>query len=281
MARRKRSSGVSVDFEGTETRKLAEEGKHKLKVKEVTQEKGDKGDYFAWIFEVVGSGKKDPSAGATIYYNTSLTKQSLWNLKGLLEALGQEVPDGEMDIDLDDYVDLEMMGEIEHETFNHKKQARLVDFWSVDDDGTEKDEDDDKGKKSSKSKEEEDAAGELPDPDDIDDMDEDDLKEVIDNHDLDVDPDDYPKLSKLKAAVKEAVAAAAKKAAKGGKKTGKGKKDEPEKVSKDAVEDMSQEELEDLVKEHDLEVDLDDFKTLRKMRAAVVDALEKEDLLDE
>jgi len=44
---------------------------------------------------------------------------------------------------------------------------------------------------------------------------------------------------------------------------------------------MDEEELEALNEEHELEVDLDDFKTLRKKVRAVLDALEEKDLLEE
>lgn len=61
----------------------------------------------------------------------------------------------------------------------------------------------------------------------------------------------------------------------------RGKKDEPAKVAQSEIEDMSQEELEDFLKEHDLDVDLSEFKTLRKMKAAVVDAATEADLIED
>lgn len=50
-------------------------------------------------------------------------------------------------------------------------------------------------------------------------------------------------------------------------------------VTADAINAMNQEELEELIEEHDLEVDLDEHKTLRKKRTAVVDAAEEADIL--
>jgi phage portal protein BeeE len=44
---------------------------------------------------------------------------------------------------------------------------------------------------------------------------------------------------------------------------------------------MNQDELEELIEEHELEVDLDEHKTLRKKRAAVVDAAEEAGILAE
>ena len=52
-------------------------------------------------------------------------------------------------------------------------------------------------------------------------------------------------------------------------------------VTADDINGMNQDELEELVEEHELEVDLDDYKTLRKKRTAVVDAAEEAGILAE
>lgn len=52
-------------------------------------------------------------------------------------------------------------------------------------------------------------------------------------------------------------------------------------VDGDAIKSMSQDELEELVEEHELDVDLDDYKTLRKKRTAVLDAAEEAGILAE
>jgi len=52
-------------------------------------------------------------------------------------------------------------------------------------------------------------------------------------------------------------------------------------VTADAINEMSQDELEALIEEHDLEVDLDEHKTLRKKRSAVVDAAEEAGILSD
>lgn len=58
------------------------------------------------------------------------------------------------------------------------------------------------------------------------------------------------------------------------------KRDEPEKVAQEDVDGMDQDELENLVSELELDVDFAKLKTLRKMKAAVIDALEGADLLE-
>src|SRR5690606_38008828 len=78
--------------------------------------------------------------GKTVYDNCSLQPQALWRLRGVLEALGEEVPDSEMDIDLDDLAGKQMMGTIEHEEYRNKPKARLTDMWPVDEEKGEKEE---------------------------------------------------------------------------------------------------------------------------------------------
>lgn len=224
MARRaKKGNTISIDFSGVESRgRFHEDGDYRLKVNAVTQEAGDKYPYLNWELSCV-SGE---SEGAIVYNNTSLAPQSLWNVKAMLEALGEEVPDDEMELDLDSYADLEFMGKIEMETYEGKPRPRLVDFWAAEEEPEEKPK---RGAKA-KSKDNEDEAEENP-------------------------------------------ARGAK--AKSGKKAAKTS------VTEDDISDMSQEELQDLIDTNKLDVDLDDFKTLRKMQAAVIDAAQEADILEE
>lgn len=241
-SRKAKGSTLSVDFSGIETLAKMEEGEQLLKVAEVTQEEGDKAPYLKWVLE-----NED---GARVWNNTSLSKQSLWNLKAFLEALGQEVPQDEMDIDLEELVDCEVMGMIENETYEGKKKPRLVDFWPVESDGK-------KGKKDSSEEEP-----------DFDEMDEDDLAKFVKKNKLDVDLEDLS-VKKARKTVAEAYEEANEKPVKG-KKGAKGK----EKPEEDEVNEMDEDDLEKTISHFDLEVDLSKYKTLRKMRAAVVEALE-------
>lgn len=61
---------------------------------------------------------------------------------------------------------------------------------------------------------------------------------------------------------------------KSGKASGKSKKDE-EPVTEEQVQEMNEDELEAVVEQFDLDVDLSEFKTLRKMKNAVIDAMEE------
>src|SRR5690606_38242185 len=95
-----------------------------LEVKEVTKETSSNSgeDYLAFVYKVA-EGRHE---GKTVYDNCSLQPQALWRLRGVLEALGEEVPDSEMDIDLDDLAGKQMMGTIEHEEYRNKPKARLT-----------------------------------------------------------------------------------------------------------------------------------------------------------
>lgn len=211
---KKSSSVVTVDFEGVESggKRVRKAGEYLCKVEEITKEIGDIAPYLAWQFEVIDG----ECEGSKLWTNTSLAKQALFNLRGLLEALGEEVPDSELDIDLEDMVDKEVVLVVEMEDYEGKSKARVVDYYPADDY-------DSKGKKSSKK----------------DDDEEDDKK------------------SKKKSSKKK------------------------EQIDADEVGGMDEDELADLIKKHDLDVDLDEYASIKKKRAAVVSELEEKDMIAE
>jgi hypothetical protein len=223
MARstRRKSSSLRVNLSNVEERVKVPEGEHPMKVLEVSSEEGQNGTYLKWKF-LITDGEAE---SGIVYYNTSLLPQALWNLKGLLRALQYDIPDDEFELPLDEFVDLECVGLIEHELYDGKKQSRLSDFWPL-----EKA----KPKKSTKDEDEKPAKG----------------KGRKDEE------DEKPSRSK-----------------RGSKKS--------KTVSSDEIEDMDEDELADFVDEHELEVDLDDYKTLRKKRAAVIDAGQEAGIIED
>lgn len=61
-----------------------------------------------------------------------------------------------------------------------------------------------------------------------------------------------------------------------GKASGKSSgKSDKKKVSEDDIQEMSEEELEAVIEDFELDIDLSDHKTLRKMKNAVIDAMEE------
>lgn len=87
-------------------------------------------------------------------------------------------------------------------------------------------------------------------------------------------------VKKLKAALEELdedeLAEAAEEAGIGGEGGDEG---EGAEVTAEDIQGMNEDQLEAFVEEHELDVDLDDFKTLRKKKAAVVDAAEEAEVL--
>lgn len=241
---RRKGNTVSVNMKGVEgKRALAKEGKHLAKVIEATQEEGDKGPYISWTLEVVG-GKSD---GAPLYNNTSLTKKSLWNLKAWLEALDVEVPDDEMDIDLDDMPDREIGVMVEHETYDGKPQARIVDFWPPDGE-EEKEEEEERGSRRRRGR------------DDKEDEEEE-TRSSRRRRGRDKEDDEEEE--------------------RGSRRSGGRSSRKKEKVKREDVEEMSQDELEDVIKDNDLDVKLEKHRTLSRMRNVVLDALEAADKLED
>lgn len=123
----KKKNVITLDLSDVEVLgRFHEDGDYPLKVVEVEQKEGDKYDYLSWLLECTG----DPE-GARVYNNTSLSPQSLWNVRAMLEAVGYDIPDSEFDLDPSELVGLELMGKVEMEDYEGKPRPRLVDFWAL------------------------------------------------------------------------------------------------------------------------------------------------------
>lgn len=249
----KAANKVSVNFKGVESRTTLPEDDYLLKVAEVSKEEGDKADYLKWKFEVA-DGKFE---GQSVFYNTSLAPQALWNLRNLLLTLGVEVPNDELDIDFEELADLEMMGVIAHDTYEGKRQSRLVDFYATGEgEGAEETE------KPSKKK------------------DEDEEKPARSRRGKDKEPEEEPGEKPSRSSRRSRTDEEEEKPARGKAKPSKKAKDlDP--VSAEDVEDMDEDELSALNEEYGLDLDLEELKSRRKKVSAVIDALEEKELLEE
>lgn len=198
--KKKKKSGLTVDFSGVETNVLVPEGDYRSKVAEVSQEVAEKSgnEYLKWKFVTIDEDKK--LNNKSIFYNTSLQPQALWNLKNLLECLGVDVPDDEMELDLPELVDLEVMLSIEHETYDGKKRPRVVDFSPLVDNEEEVEAVDDE-----EEEEEEEEESEVYSTEEVEEMDEDDLANVVKAHDLKVNLKKAKTLKKKRALVIDAL----------------------------------------------------------------------------
>lgn len=261
---KKKTTSVKVDFTGVETRVLLPEGIYNAKVAEVELEPNDGKPYLKWTFRTIDD---DPKLNdKPLYNNTSLQPQSLWVLGSLLETLGVERPDGAMDLDLEELVGLEIGLVVEHEEYQGKQRAKVVDFTPAtdggDDDGdvtVDDDEGDDTGNSETYTEEQ------------VLEMDADELDELVESLGLKV------KKSKKLATYAAAVVTALEGAGLIGEADEGG--DDGDTYTEDEVNEMDADELKELVKRHDLGVK--PLAKLSKYRAAVIEALEEADLIGE
>lgn len=250
MARAPRGSraktSVRVNFKNVESRRTPPEGDYPLSVTEAVMGKsGNNNDQIEFVLEI----SKGEYKGTKLWFYCPLTEVSLWKLHAFLTAMGEEVPEDDMDIDLPDLIGKELVGVLTHETYQGKKRAKMTDFDTIDNYKGGDDEEETKGKKKKKKGDEEEK------------------------------PSKKDKGKKSKDEDEEEEEKPSKKAAKdkGGKKDKKKKKT----YSSEDLEELDEKGLQKIIDEHDLEVDLDDFKKIAKKRSAVSDALEAEDLLED
>lgn len=121
---------VTVNFKGVGSRnRVVAAGNYRVIVEKVTKGVSKSGNpKLDWVF-VVSAG---PEAGHRFFpYVTSLQKQSLWNLRATLEALGVEVPEEDLQIVFKELKGLELGLTIEHETYQNKVKERIVDLFPL------------------------------------------------------------------------------------------------------------------------------------------------------
>lgn len=185
MARKKKKpTSVTVDMAGVEVGGLVPEGEHLATVKEVTLEESDNGEYLKW---------KCSTAKGQLYFNTSTQPQALWNLRGLLEAMGEEIPEGPLEIDFEDMVDNTFVAVVGHEEYDGKMRARVNDYMSADgaEGGVEVDGDGSDGLEKLTKEE-------------VGEMDADELVETVEEYSLDV---NFKRLKTAKKKVAAVIAA--------------------------------------------------------------------------
>jgi hypothetical protein len=251
---KKKTGAVRVNFKGVETRSLPPEGDYLYKVTEGEQnESGNGNDQIALIAEQTQGEFK----GHKGYLYFPLSENSLWKLAAFMTAVGMEVPQDEVDVDPADFIDKEFVGVIGHDTYNGRKQAKIMDFDSVENYTGELAGDEKKGKKKKKDKD----AG----------------KDKADDKSSKKHKKDKGKSSKSDKGGKDK---SAKDDAKGGKKDKGKKKSKVEPIfESDDINGLSEKKLGKIIKEHELDVDLSDYKTDRKKAGAVIDALEAKGLM--
>lgn len=265
----KRKAGVvAVDFTGVESSGKVEEGRQLVKVDGVPEVKTSDNsgtDYINW---------KLKATGGVIYHTTSLQPQALWNLRNTLEALGQEVPEGPLDLDLSELDGLEMGVEVEHETYQGKKRPRIIDVFPAEEvDGEEEEEEEAPKKggkpaaKGGKAKQEEEEESELPTYAEVQEEDDKDaLLELAEEHEVKL----TVKQKKSVQAIRDAICAALELEAEEEEEEG----DEP---TYESVQEMDKDELLALAEENDIKVPVKTKRNLDALRELICTELELEE----
>ncbi len=106
---------INVDFTGVESGVGSvhiPEGDYGLKIVKVIQKKAKESGNPLLLFSLKTISGPKAGLGKTIPHNCTLTKNSLWNLRNLLEATGKQVPAKALKIDLDKLVNLTLAGTV-------------------------------------------------------------------------------------------------------------------------------------------------------------------------
>ncbi len=176
---------IEVDMRGISSRGICPEGIHRVRVNKITQEISERSakPYLAWELRT--------SNGYVLYYNTSLQPQSLFHLKNVLLALGYEVPEAVLRLDLRDLKGREAYVEVMHEVYEGKKRARIVQFLMPDEVEEEELEDEEDIEEELEEVEEEDEEEDEDDEDegeevDLDSMSLEELLDYAEENDIDL-----------------------------------------------------------------------------------------------
>lgn len=162
-------SSVNLDLSGVEVgRRAIPEGTYAVVVNKAELTKSREGNNMIKLeFEVT----EGPHKGAKLFENCSLQPQALFKLKGVMLALGMDIPDGSFDLDTNDLVGLNCEVEVGHETYEGKKRARILEYINPEEaDEDEEDSDD--------SDEEEDDEDEVDLEEKLGEMSKDELKDL-------------------------------------------------------------------------------------------------------
>ena len=128
---------ISVDMTGVESGgggfTVIPEGDYIFAIKKVIKKTGDKGDYLRISFKATQGNPK--GVGKTLDHICSLTKQSLWNLRNIMEAAGKTVPSKAIKIDLDKMLAWTVAGTVVDDEYNKKKKSTISAFFPVADFG--------------------------------------------------------------------------------------------------------------------------------------------------
>lgn len=170
--RGKSSEALEVDFTGVDTKgRVPPEGDYVLRVAKAPElkEGEDSGkQYLKWEFNALDPQTKQKIG--KVWHNTSLQPQALFNLKGLLIALGLSA-EGKLKINPASYEGMMCGATIGHEKYNNKPSAKVTDFFplaELTESDEDEDEDEDEVEEDEEETEDEEEEEEVPDLDAMD-----------------------------------------------------------------------------------------------------------------
>lgn len=243
---RKSKKGLSVNLNDVESYFRPPRGTYSLEIAGVEQGEGNS---LAWDFKVTAGKFK----GKEFRDYTNLEPQSLWRLRQLVEATGESVEDAELDLEyFEALVGKELAAEVNYREYEGKEKLAVTYILGGDDE-------DEKPAKKSRRKDDDEEEEAKP-------------RKKSRRDDDDEEEDEKPARGKKRSRDDDEEEEAPK-----GKK---GKKPKVE-LTQEEIRDMDTDELEKLVDKHELDVDLSEFKTLKKQQNAVIDAASEAGLLSE
>jgi len=182
----KKSGSLVVDFskiDRSSRRVWVPDGEYLVEVESVKEEIGQESGkpYLIWTLKIV---EPKEYAGKRLRHTTSLQEHALWNLASTLEALGWEVPEGELNLaPLSQFKGLRMGVATETDTYQGKKRSEIADvfpedeLYELDDEEDEDDEEEEEPEDDEEEDDEEEEEDEEEDEDEDDEDDEDDEEE--------------------------------------------------------------------------------------------------------
>ena len=127
---------VKVDFTGVESggsrNVRVPEGDYLLEITKIDGKKGKESGKPNLIFYFKLSDGPKKGNGKELQHNCSLQKQSLWNLKNILEACGKTVPSKSVNLNVDNLVGLKCAGNVIDGTYNDRLRSEIAFFYTED-----------------------------------------------------------------------------------------------------------------------------------------------------
>lgn len=124
-ARKRSSKKVVVDLSGVTSRTVPTEGIYSVKVEDIESTESSTGNpLLKWVF-VITDGK---FKGSKLFENTSLQPQALFKLKSVLEGLGVDIPKKAFDLDITSLIGLTAEVDVVTEKYEGNKKAVIAEY---------------------------------------------------------------------------------------------------------------------------------------------------------